>query len=1265
MAKQEINIGAVANDNTGDPLRVAMNKVNLNFTELYDRAQIPTQTGNSGKVLSTTGVIPQWIPAPGAYVLPTASGSVKGGVKVGTGLTVDPVTSIMSVTIGDAALGDLTVTGSSIASDTSNNTLDLDLDAGIKLATALTNGITLSTDGDSNLWTFDANGNIITPNTGWIGPQTHNSITFSDDAALSYVKLKVQDSDTTTVYAWEFKAGGSVIFPELTVNLHNGGLQSAQTLQFGNPDRQAVITGPTPAENIDAQRIIIQGQRGTGTGEGGDVYLWGGDAQTNGGDIKIYAGDADQTDAGNGGYINIDAGNGYNYGGNLGLTSGNSSEYAGQVTISGGNGGIDGGSVYISGGYGGVTSGNVVINPYGYQWLFTPMGHFTLPDNSIIGSLEGPGTVGFGAVNETDFLVETNSAGTGNIWAFQKDGTLSVPGNIVPNSDIIQDLGTPLKRFRDLYLSGTTITLGESTISTGTSGAVTFSGGLTTTTTETGITGIKSSGWVGGGMGSLPSTITLEKVVTVGETSVSYTNEFIDDTWDITVTYGWQMVSPPGPGGFVTLPRSAFTTTDGVITISGSYPIPSGGAGTWYAEASKTFGVGEAMMIPVALRPVVNGPGSFRIHVTGEPTDSLQRANFMETYDSAEQINIESLTLVNSGENYNITDLGGVDIDIYNVYSGGIVPLSSTVISQVEDETSIWGKVGGINVIGYYSDNRNNTDPAAGGNGGPFTWGEADDTPVVATWTDGTRTATLTYYRTLASTTQSPYPYESNTNYWYSFVVDDPTTAFTFDSDWTTNDFINIGRQTGELVPTIAFKIDYDNPTQLVKITNVADLNRFSTDTHHLVITFGDGNLLSNIVTEASFTRLATEEKAMVEAYSTGGIGGVAVKGSSTSFADLTVTGDLTVAGDIHVSADSLYLGALKLSTTNGSTLLVNDSPLAGGGGGVSAIVPDTVLSQVIYSPDGSSVWVAGGDITAQFPSGAKFYIAGDTTEYTVDYSDTIYSFTNVHLADGQTWVTWPTTGADVYTTTTETPTTLQADSGVQFAYNSGKLVVTADPLAKGNGIVKVDLQNCSGSAPSTFTVPTTVTMFTVSQNGATGQAQVTLPNDAPNGKVYTIKFTDKVDPANCIVMAPMGFTIDGSSDPVEINKNNGFLTVIYDSGSTVYRIINKDLDDVQPLGQQTYEFDGVNTTLTVTNLNFNLLLCQPAVGYMGSDGHTVSLPVSFLGQRLVIANYSGLCTLTVTGAIDGYQDVGPATTAELIYTNLGWQAMYGTTPTP
>ena len=35
MAKQTINTGAAANDNTGDTLRTAGTKINANFSEIY------------------------------------------------------------------------------------------------------------------------------------------------------------------------------------------------------------------------------------------------------------------------------------------------------------------------------------------------------------------------------------------------------------------------------------------------------------------------------------------------------------------------------------------------------------------------------------------------------------------------------------------------------------------------------------------------------------------------------------------------------------------------------------------------------------------------------------------------------------------------------------------------------------------------------------------------------------------------------------------------------------------------------------------------------------------------------------------------------------------------------------------------------------------------------------------------------------------------------------------------------------------------------
>ena len=64
MTKQIINLGQTANDRTGDPLRIAFEKVNENFDELYARTgddlQIPALAGNDDKVLTTNGTTLSW-----------------------------------------------------------------------------------------------------------------------------------------------------------------------------------------------------------------------------------------------------------------------------------------------------------------------------------------------------------------------------------------------------------------------------------------------------------------------------------------------------------------------------------------------------------------------------------------------------------------------------------------------------------------------------------------------------------------------------------------------------------------------------------------------------------------------------------------------------------------------------------------------------------------------------------------------------------------------------------------------------------------------------------------------------------------------------------------------------------------------------------------------------------------------------------------------------------------------------------------------------
>ena len=117
MAKQIINIGSAANDGTGDPLRTAMNKVNLNFTELYDnqfsglyadlsgKPTIPSSLldlgiadGSNNQVLSTDG--------DGNFTFVDQTGG--GG---GIGLTARTAVSGTTASIANNANANLDITG--------------------------------------------------------------------------------------------------------------------------------------------------------------------------------------------------------------------------------------------------------------------------------------------------------------------------------------------------------------------------------------------------------------------------------------------------------------------------------------------------------------------------------------------------------------------------------------------------------------------------------------------------------------------------------------------------------------------------------------------------------------------------------------------------------------------------------------------------------------------------------------------------------------------------------------------------------------------------------------------------------------------------------------------------------------------------------------------------------------------------------------------------------------------------------------------------
>lgn len=210
--------------------------------------------------------------------------------------------------------------------------------------------------------------------------------------------VQINSQTGSTQSTWVFDDNGNTIFPSLTTprgDNANGDL-TTNTLKLGDGTDQAVISTPNgTAAFPNSQRLVINPGQGSGSSEGGDIYLWagrGGVEGGTGGDVKVRGGYGPLS--GSGGYVRIEGGN----------TDDGS---AGFVEIRGGDSiNAMGGEIYLIGGRGNNNNQNANVYVHTYDFVGT-LKTWTF-DTS--GSLSVPGTI-TGASN----LATTGSnAFTGN-----------------------------------------------------------------------------------------------------------------------------------------------------------------------------------------------------------------------------------------------------------------------------------------------------------------------------------------------------------------------------------------------------------------------------------------------------------------------------------------------------------------------------------------------------------------------------------------------------------------------------------------------------------------------------------------------------------------------------------------------------------------------------------------------------------------------------------------------------------------------------------
>jgi len=351
----------------------------------------------------------------------SAGGNIRGNYIFGNG------SQLTGISGGNASTGNVTFNGTTMsgpAGSVNNYSIY------IKPSADFINALQIYPTADNDIHLFETTGNAIT-----LGSYGESQVSVNGPNSAN-ANITVQSNGNT----WTFGEDGSFSPPVQPSNQRTG---SGLVLKLGSINQQAIITGPVPVPGSydAAPRLVVAGQDGVNSGEGGDIYLWAGRSGPTGG---------------TGGDIKVDAGQGYygSEGGTIKIRGGSSDgsgagiSQGGFIEITAGSGNI-GAPINITAGQGNsqANSANVSIHTaYGGTWNFDNAGTLTLPhgqldynsgysrfkDATNTGVQMGsPDDQNYVNVDNSAITIQTNSdalAGkTQYNWQFDTDGNLTLP----------------------------------------------------------------------------------------------------------------------------------------------------------------------------------------------------------------------------------------------------------------------------------------------------------------------------------------------------------------------------------------------------------------------------------------------------------------------------------------------------------------------------------------------------------------------------------------------------------------------------------------------------------------------------------------------------------------------------------------------------------------------------------------------------------------------------------------------------------------------
>ena len=286
MAQQTLNIGSNANDGTGDTLRVAMDKVNDNFTEIYSAPGITVDslsfTGNEISAVRSNDDIVFKPAGSGAVtfpairmnnnniegirsnddinLLPSGTGSVVfGAIKIqGTTISSDDST-VINVNDGLIVDGTLDVSGTAVIDGATTLNSTLGVASGLTTLSTLSVTSTTSLVGTTTIDNLTFNDNTIgsssnadinlTP--GGTGNVVISNLTIDSNINITDNKIKTTQSNSDLVL--EPSGTGSVLMSKADIN---GGAIDNTTIGAATPAAGTFTTLSTTASlTIDGVTI--------------------------------------------------------------------------------------------------------------------------------------------------------------------------------------------------------------------------------------------------------------------------------------------------------------------------------------------------------------------------------------------------------------------------------------------------------------------------------------------------------------------------------------------------------------------------------------------------------------------------------------------------------------------------------------------------------------------------------------------------------------------------------------------------------------------------------------------------------------------------------------------------------------------------------------------------------------------------------------------------------------------------------------------------